>query len=272
METAISMLAANTVALEDRSASPGRYTVAWKSLGKDQSGSMPLGHGIMGPIVLESLMRWLTIIAFVLVSTTVFSGCGRSNVILQPQQSCPFMGTAIRSDLFFDAPQGRIYTCCRPCVDGVARDPDGAESLLRARGERLLTGAEQKAFEAEPVYQGALVVLHDVNGKQCYRIDDFDWSVFVAQLEVEERVDAYSCLCVADYFIYVYENGTFARAVVIFAHGDSREIQLIEEERSGDMVLTKSGSSFVKRSVNRWLRRATKMPAFAVPGAAELER
>lgn len=81
------------------------------------------------------------------------------------QRSCPYMGSAIRSDMYVDTPKGRVYTCCKPCLGRVESDLAEALKLLSQRGERLMTPAEyQQRMQHTAVPYTA--VLHDVFAKK----------------------------------------------------------------------------------------------------------
>lgn len=58
---------------------------------------------------------------------------------LQKQKTCPFKGTPIKKEFFVDYGDKRIYTCCKECIVKVQNSPQVTETLIKARGERVMT-------------------------------------------------------------------------------------------------------------------------------------
>ncbi|MCM8540686.1 MAG: hypothetical protein NE328_10455 [Lentisphaeraceae bacterium] len=61
---------------------------------------------------------------------------------LQKQKTCPFKGTPIKKEFFVDHGDKRIFTCCKECIIKVQNSPQVTETLINARGERVMTKQE----------------------------------------------------------------------------------------------------------------------------------
>lgn len=179
------------------------------------------------------------------------------------------MGAAIRSDMYVDTPKGRVYTCCQPCLEKVKGDWGLALQLLNKRGERLMTTAEyQQRMQHTPVFYKA--VLHDVLAKKYYEVKEFKSPVFKQEITVDKEVDDRSCLCGADYFLYVYSSGKLQETYVIFESLDYT-IQYISDKRSGDQSLAKASRSFLKSWLGRSKKERREIEGFLPPPAAALD-
>lgn len=64
---------------------------------------------------------------------------------LQKQKTCPFKGTPIKKQFYVDQGNKRIFTCCVECIVKVRNSPQVTETLINARGERVMTIQEAKA-------------------------------------------------------------------------------------------------------------------------------
>lgn len=179
------------------------------------------------------------------------------------------MGSAIRSDMYIDTPKGRVYTCCKPCLEKVKSDLDLALLLLNKRGERLMTTGEyQQRMQHAPVFYKA--VLHDVFAKKYYEVEEFKSPVFKRKITADQEIDDRSCLCGAEYFLYIYNSGKLQETYVIFESLDYT-IQYISDKRSGDQFLTKASRAFLKDWVRRSKKERREIEGFLPPPAASVD-
>ena len=101
---------------------------------------------------------------FLIIGISLFSSCHKQPVIeklpekvevqaaelpsfpvsshLQKQKTCPFKGTPIKKEFFVDHGDKRIFICCKECIIKVQNSPQVTETLINARGERVMTKQE----------------------------------------------------------------------------------------------------------------------------------
>ncbi len=75
--------------------------------------------------------------------------------------TCPIMGKATKADVFVDTDQGRVFLCCKMCVEKVKKDPAAAYAKAYPKLEKLgnticpVSGEAIKSGEGVAViYQG----------------------------------------------------------------------------------------------------------------------
>ena len=87
------------------------------------------------------LVEWITVPAFVLALvaflylTWFLPRFGREKVLLSDSNTirCPVGGMPIKSDLFVMTKEGRVYFCCKHCIELFNNDPTKYDEFVDAQ-------------------------------------------------------------------------------------------------------------------------------------------
>lgn len=120
------------------------------------------------------------------------------SVPIYPNASCPIMGKPVSTRLFAETDKGRIYVCCKSCIQDIRDDVETAYRTAFPAAKKLtnakcpVTGSEIQKDSPTVALQGFEFSVRDADAARVAREDS---QVVVAKLNDPKLVDLANKVC-----------------------------------------------------------------------------